>query len=405
MSLIAPRYRGIYLALFCLFALFGISMTVIGASLPKILTEFGWNYATAGAVIASGSVAYFLSSMAAGPVLRRFGPKRAVLSGLVACILGSAFFAATPSPIANLLLNALIGSGQGFIEIVVNWSVLRMDEKGSGRAMNLMHGSFAIGAVAGPMAVGILISAGLRWALLYRAIALVFVLLAIVVAFLPFSRLGREEPGHRQRNKVAVLAKQPLYWLGFVTLLVYVGAELGVSTWVAEFFVKVFLANPALGSFMVSLFWIGLLAGRFGAPALYRGKQQVLLVACSLLLAICVIALAVLGYLQTGGPASIAAAVALVFLSGLGCSVVYPIAVSLVGASFPGAQSGAVSFAVAGGGLGVFVFPYLMSWISQTWGLRAGFMSYAVVAAVTAVSSIALVAAFDKERLARGLEH
>jgi fucose permease len=402
MELIPARYRGIYLALFGIFALFGISMTVIGASLPKILTEFGWDYATAGAVIAAGSVAYFLSSMAAGAALRRFGPKRAVLGGLLSCVVGASFFAASPSPFPNLLLNALIGGGQGFIEIVVNWSVLRMDEKGSGRAMNLMHGSFAVGAVVGPITAGILIAAGLRWALLYRAIAVVFVLLALAVALLPFSRLGREENGQKQGNKVSTLSRNPVYWLGFVTLLVYVGAELGVSTWVGEFFVKVFLADPALGSFMVSLFWIGLLAGRFGAPAFYRGKQQILLVGSSILLALSVVSLALLGLVQTGPSASIAAAVALVFLSGLGCSVVYPVAVSLVGASFPQSQSGAVSFAVAGGGLGLFVFPYLMAWISQTWGLRAGFLSYAVVAAATAVSCIALAGAFDRMRQKRG---
>ncbi|HET7838776.1 MAG TPA: MFS transporter, partial [Rectinemataceae bacterium] len=211
MALIAPRYRGIYLALFCLFALFGISMTVIGASLPRIFAEFGWSYSTAGAVIAAGSVAYFLSSMAAGAALRRFGPRRAVLAGLLACTVGSAFFAASPSPVANLLLNALIGAGQGFIEIVVNWSVLRMDEKATGRAMNLMHGAFAIGAVVGPLSVGILIAADMAWALLYRAIAIVFVLLAIAVAVLPFSRLGREEPEHGHRNKVAALARHPVY--------------------------------------------------------------------------------------------------------------------------------------------------------------------------------------------------
>ena len=44
MNLIEPRFRALFLSLFALFTLFGTSMTIIGATLPKILANFHWNY-------------------------------------------------------------------------------------------------------------------------------------------------------------------------------------------------------------------------------------------------------------------------------------------------------------------------------------------------------------------------
>ncbi|HUW39591.1 MAG TPA: MFS transporter [Rectinemataceae bacterium] len=417
MSLIASRYRGLYASLFVVFLLFGTSMTIVGASLPTILSDFSWSYGVAGVVIAAGAAGYFLASLAGGAFLKRIGAKWTSALGLALSALGLAFFASTPSALLNLALNALIGLGQGLIEPTVNWAVVRMDEKGDGRAMNLIHGSFAIGAVAGPMALGLLLGAGLVWTLLYRAIAVLFAVIAAIMVFLPFEVLERRESGKaavpsadaaagggsggdspvaREKAAGTPLGRRPTYWIGFVGLLVYVGTEQGISNWIAEYFVKVFSANPAVAAGMVSLFWIGLLAGRFGAPALYRGtRQDSLLAAASVLLALTLISLNVVGF---AGAVPFWTGPVLTFLAGLGCSIIYPVTISLVGASSPDEQERAVSFAVAGGGLGLFAFPFIMSWVSQAWGIRAGFLGYALIAALTCAASFALASAYMKEK-------
>jgi MFS family permease len=93
-----------------------------------------------------------------------------------------------------------------------------------------------------------------------------------------------------------------------------------------------------------------------------------------------IVLLMALGYLSAS---AIAADVGqgLLFLAGLGCSIYYPTVMTLVGECFPRAQSQAVGFAATGGGIGSFVFPFLMSSIAQNWGIRAGFATYAVFAA------------------------
>jgi fucose permease len=269
-----------------------------------------------------------------------------------------------------------------------------MDEESTSRPMNLMHGAFAIGAVVGPIVLGLIMATGLSWTLLFRAISILFAILGIALAAMPFARLGSVAQANADGSAGARLRRNPAYWLGFLCLLLYVGAELGISNWIAEYFVRIFAADPAFASLTVSLFWIGLLAGRFGVPALYRGsRQEAALVASSLLLVASTIGLCAIGFAAAaGGP--LWAPAAFTFLAGLGCSIVYPTVVSLVGISCKEAQAEAISFSVAGGGVGLFAFPFMMSWISQAYGIKLGFASYAIIAIFTAAACFALAKTF-----------
>ena len=390
MALVESKFRTLYGTLFAVFVLFGITMTIIRATLPKILVDFSWSYAIAGLVMAAGAVGYFLATFAAGFMVSAIGPRLTMVVGLSLVIAGLIFFASVPSPLVNLLLNFGIGVGQGCIELTVNWSTLRMEKSGSGRAMNLMHGAFAAGAFAGPFVIGILIGADLSWTLIYRAMAVLFIVILAIMLGMPFSALGRDA-GHTATGSRKALYRHPAYWLGFVALLVYVGVELGVSNWIAEYFVTNFKTSAAFGSFMVSLFWGGLLLGRFGIPLLYHGKRSdLVLLLMSVLMSVSVISLSAIGFLGSGETARTISAFFAV-LAGLGCSIVYPMIVTMIGSIFPHAQSEAVAFSATGGGIGAFVFPFLMANIAAAWGIRAGFATYAVFSVAVVALSVILI--------------
>lgn len=386
MPLIDPRFRSLFLVLFAVFTLFGTSMTIIGATLPKILADFQWNYLAAGFVIGAGAVAYFVATFAAGYLVKHWGPKPTILLGLALDAIGLAFFATTSDPVTNTLLSGLIGLGQGCVEIGVNWSTLRIDTENSGRPMNLMHGAFAVGAILGPLAIGVLMQQGFAWTAVYRGMAIVFTLLALMVAFTRLPQAAASEAKAAETSER--LSAHPAYWLSFVALFLYVGVELGVSNWIAEYFVQVFAYSAASGALLVSLFWAGLLAGRFGVPLFYKGpRQENALVGLSALAAGSTITLTLLGYANPS-PMTSSIARALVFFAGLGCSVYYPAVITLLGKCFPHAQSQAIGFAATGGGIGAFVFPFLMSTLAQHWGIRAGFATYAVFAVFMTAAAI-----------------
>ena len=183
------------------------------------------------------------------------------------------------------------------------------------------------------------------------------------------------------------LSANPAYWLSFVALFLYVGVELGVSNWVAQYFVASFAYSAAAGALLVSLFWAGLLAGRFGVPLLYKGsRQDAVLVGFSMLATVSIALLALLGHIAAT-PLAIGIAQGSVFLAGLGCSIYYPIVITLLGKCFPHAQSQAIGFAATGGGIGAFLFPFVMSAIAQSWGIRAGFATYGMFAIAMTIAA------------------
>jgi len=109
-------------------------------------------------------------------------------------------------------------------------------------------------------------------------------------------------------------------------------------------------------------------------------------------MALSVIALASIGFMNNGKIASVIAGV-LVISAGFGCSIIYPNIMSILGDLFPHTQSEAVGFAAMGGGMGGFVFPYLMSAVSAAWGIRTGFMTYALFSLVIVALNVSLVRA------------
>ena len=153
----------------------------------------------------------------------------------------------------------------------------------------------------------------------------------------------------------------------------------------------------------MSLFWLGVLVGRFGVPLVYKGSRpEAALIGLAALATASIALIMLLGY----APAvAISADLGrgLLFLAGLGCSIYYPTVMTLVGECFPRAQSQAVGFAATGGGIGSFVFPFLMSSIAQNWGIRAGFATYAVFAAGMTVVGVWLAVIASRSRDARAL--
>ena len=239
MNLVEPRFRGLLLAIFALFTLFGTSMTIIGATLPKILANFHWDYLVAGIVIGAGAVAYFVSTFIAGYLVKHWGAKPTILTALTLIVAGLAFFATTPDAAANTALSALIGLGQGGVEVSLNSAILRIDTRNTGRPMSLLHGAFAVGAIVGPLAVGLLLQNGVDWSAAYRGMAVVFALLFVMMAIVALPPVeAPRPPAHDQAPQR--LSANPAYWLSFFALFLYLGVELGVSNWVAEYFVAVF---------------------------------------------------------------------------------------------------------------------------------------------------------------------
>jgi fucose permease len=386
------RSRALYLLILLEMIAYGIVLAVFGASLPRVIREFGWTYLEAGSVLGSGSVGFFLGTLACGYLLRRFRTRTLLLAGTVLAAAGLALFARSPSVLVNLACNLAIGLGQGLIEVVSELEVIHLERDGKSRLMNLMHAVFAAGAIAGPMLSAGFLARGVGWQMLFPAAAVLLAGLAVFTAVLRFPADVRAlaAPGdHAGRGAFSLLRREPLLVLLTLLFLLYVGSEIGTSNWISEYFVAA-LGLPALrAAFAVSALWAGLLAGRLAISFFWHGRRHERLVLA--LAAACTVALPAL--LAVHSPW---VGFAVVFVIGLGLSGIYPLGISLTGQHFGTGM--AVGIVTTGAGIGSFTFPLLMSGIAQAVGLRGGFLLFAGANLLLAATALAIGRAVSKRR-------
>src|SRR5438552_7352428 len=273
-------YRGPFAIMTTLFVMWGFMTIFNDILIPRFKYAFTLDYFHAMLVQFAffgayfiGSLLYFAISVVIGDPIARLGYKNGVVIGLLISALGSAiFFPAATFLSYPLFLAALFVVGLGFamLQIAANpyVTVLGPERTASSR-LNLAQAFNSLGTTLGPLVGGYLIfqyfvRTGAHGAesvkVPYLAFFIIFVLLAILFFFvrLPDISEGKIEPGF-------AALKFPHVDLGMLAIFMYVGGEVAVGSSIINF-----LGQPGVAgltkleaSGYVSLFWFGMLIGRF----------------------------------------------------------------------------------------------------------------------------------------------
>lgn len=376
------RKNLLFILLFLNFVLFGASMTVFGATLPTIIRTLDWSYWVAGVIIASNSFAYFVTTFISGLMAHRIGLRRLMISGLLLQAIGIGLFGMFRNIPFNAAAFILVGTGQGAIEIVTNYSVVGMERPGQSRLMNLVHSAFTIGATVAPFITGALIGIEIGWRSIYLSFAVASLLMMGAFTLQSVSFIEPErEPESKGMAGLKTL-HQPILLLLALTMFLYVGAEIGISSWISEFFVTQFALAPSTSAYMVSLFWLGIFAGRLATSFLYKGDRQThVLFAFSVFSAL---SLALALFIRQA-----AVSAAFFLFAGLGFSTIYPTVMTIVSNRYPSARGVSIGVISTAGGIGMCVFPLIMAGIADLTSIRNGFWFYLLLTVVmTAISAI-----------------
>ena len=321
-------FRGPFAIMTSLFFMWGFMTVFNDILIPRFKAAFTLNYFQAmlvqfaffGAYF-TGSLGYFLISATKGDPIARIGYKNGVVIGLLFAAAGSALFwpAATMASYPMFLVALfIVGLGFAMLQIAANpYVTILGPEKTASSRLNLAQGFNSVGTTLGPLIAGWLIfqyfaRTGAHGAesvkMPYLAFCVVFMVLAAVFYFvhLPHVGEGKIESG-------AGALRYPHVALGVVAIFMYVGGEVSVGSTIINFLGQKNVAGltELEASKYVSLFWGGMLIGRFmGAVELSemaRRSKQWLLVAIPLAgwLLLWVVKSAPLDAIQGGSGASV----------------------------------------------------------------------------------------------------
>jgi MFS family permease len=357
---IAPQHR-----LYACFFLFALTTGALMARLPDIQTHLNVTEGQLGLTMIGMAIGSLISLTFGASVIEKLGVRTTAFF----TVLGPALLFATipwlgaaPAVFAVLFVTGLLS---GALEINLNVEIDRLEMHTGGRFMNRAHGFWSVGffvtalAGAGIRQSGLSVEAHLGLVAVIIVLVGGFMISGIVPAPAPQRTIGE----NTHRIAFPHWGLLPLCLIGFSAFLVE-GA--GID-WSAIYMRDVFAVQPFIGGMGLTLFAFFMALMRlFADPVVARfGPRNVAMVLLSL---------ASVGVLMVGYAPIPEVALAGFALMGIGCSAVYPLAVSAAAqrtdrpAAVNVAALGQVSFVV------FFLAPPLLGFVAEYLGIRNSYL-------------------------------
>jgi fucose permease len=362
---------------------------LIPSLIRSIEATFDQTDAGIGLIYLLYAVAYATGSFGGGPVTERLGRRRVLLAAVLVHGAGIVGLGLAPSWAVFAILTVPAGMGAGALDGGSNGLFLDLFRSGRGRAMNLLHLFFSIGALSAPLVVGALIAGGVAWpaVLVGSGLALLPLAAAYGIVQMPSGRRNGAEPAAGPDagapsawDPVAVGRRMalPLVLLGVATST-YVASEVGVSNWLVRFLAAAPLGTATLA---LSLYWAGLAAGRLVSSQLADRFDHVRFTAtCAGILSLALVGAIVVP--------SLPISIALFAVAGAASGPIFPMILAVGGERYAD-RSAAVSALLTGFGVvGGTVYPPLMGVLSVTVGLTVAMFGSAVLGVACAVAIVA----------------
>ena len=311
-----------------LFFLWGIPNNLNDVLIRQFMTSFAITRLKAGLVQSAFYAGYFLFATPAALIMRRYGYKRGLLTGLVLYSIGTfLFLPAAYSQKYWLFLFALfvIASGLGFLETGANPLVAQMgDPESAVRRLNFSQAFNPLGSIAGVLIGTIFIFSGielkapqiaqmrlagtynaylrqetLRAAPPYLILGAVVLLWTFFILRTPFPAVANEGTADSTDPKghYRELLRYPHFLLAVVAQFCYVGAQVGTWSYFIQYVQDYTHLGEKMAGYLLTGTLVGFGIGRFAASHwMKRMRASVLM---GLFAAINILLLAV-GILEPG---------------------------------------------------------------------------------------------------------
>lgn len=365
---------------------------LVPSLIRSIQGAFDQNDAGIGVVYLAYSIAYAIGSVIGGQLMERIGRRRVLVSAAALHGIGIAGFGLAPTWPLFVLAMVPAGLGAGCLDGGSNGLVLDVYREGRGRAMNLLHVSFSVGALLAPLVIGRAIEAGVGWqtVMLVSAIPLAGLTIAYAVVPMPSGRRAPSDGAVRTPSTAGRLLAGPLVLLG-IAIATYVAAEIGVSNWLVRYLEPAPLATATLA---LSLMWAGATVGRLLSSAISDRFDHLRFTI------VCIVSMGLAIGAAVGAP-SLPLSIALFTLAGVASGPVFPMIVALGGERYPD-RSAAVGGSLVGFAvIGSTIYPPAIGFLSVTVGLQIAMAGNAVLCLFGAAALIAFGRTRDQVTRAR----
>lgn len=275
--MVARQYFVPFILITSLFFLWGGARAILDVLNKHVQMHFEAGYGESALIQCSVYMAYFLGAIPAGMLIRRYGTRRGVITGLLAFAVGAFLFipASAFTRLSALLVPLFVlGLGLCLLETAANpYVTLLGDSRTSSSRINMSQTFNGLGCMMGALLGGLYFfcdgstrsGEDINIAVPYCAIALVVLLVAAV-----FSRVKLPEVIMEQQddNNDAPKPLGKTFVFGFIALLSYEISEISINTFFINFMTDDGFLTPSEATWALSfgglmLFMVGRLMCSF----------------------------------------------------------------------------------------------------------------------------------------------
>jgi fucose permease len=339
----------------------------LGVLLPSLRSHYSIDKATVGLLFVSGTFGYLVAAFTSGLLVDKLGLRLFMPLGPIIVVLGAITIAFTP-PFPALMGGFLLtGIGVGLIDAGLNSYVAGLPKNTA--LLNYLHAFYGVGALIGPMlATGVIIYE-LGWNNLYYVWAGVGLLLTVgmVLSFRDQeapSQLAEQTTGEKEGgNVLAAALRMPVVWVAAFFLLIYVGIEVSLGSWMFSFLTEERHETEVLSGLAVSGYWLGLTVGRFVLGKVSEKLGNRLLIELCLVGVVAGVALVWLvpvGVVMAAG----------MWLIGFSLGPIFPTTIALMSGLVPARiLPSAIGFIASFGSMGAALLPATVGALAEQFGL------------------------------------
>lgn len=342
-----------------------MNLTAISPMLIEISREFRLTSVLSGFIFTVEFAGFITFILLGGILADRYGKKTTVLAALAGILISVIAFSLSGSFYTLCISMFFMGGFGGVIESIVTALVSDMNPVNNSFYVNFTQVFFGLGALAGPVMAGYIISYWSSWRIFYYILGGLFFITAVIFASCKITGIPKSEKIRIYHLKK--LASNRKFILVCLCMLFYTGSEVGGWGWMSTFLKDNMGFSIVKSGIAVAVFWAALTVGRF-ILGFFTGRFRLADIILFLTL-------------SSSAATLLSAAVSgeflvwlAIVLMGLTYSSQFPLMASY-GSKLTDVPSGTVfSLLMGGGALGSMVVPLIMGVLGQSFSLRAAML-------------------------------
>lgn len=244
----------------------GLPDSLLGSAWPQMQESLGVSLSLGGVISFLITASTILSSLMSHRVIQRFGTGGVTMCSVAMTALALLGFSLSDSFFALCLWAIPYGLGAGSVDAALNnFVALHCKAK----HMSWLHCFWGIGATGGPYIMGLCLSRGMGWQAGYRTISFLQMALTLILLLsLPLWKkqelpLSGGETVRPQTPQWGKLLKRPGVKAALTAFFFYSALELTTGLWGSSYMVAVRGISAETAAKWISLFYLGITAGRF----------------------------------------------------------------------------------------------------------------------------------------------